>query len=214
MATASNLVKDSRTLSAAGDIAVGITAVGGSGASSGAGVSPAEKQRRVDLALDLVLTNFPRDAVALRFRDRATWRDPDVLYVAARAFPSVLEGHARRGDVAVVGALIAQGIDPSAGDDAAIRAASEDGHLLVVERLLADPRVDPSADNNAAIRWASEDGHLAVVERLLADPRVDPSADNNAAIRWASEDGHLLVVERLLADPRVDPSADNNDAIR
>jgi hypothetical protein len=82
MAAASSLVKDSRDSSASGDIAVGIPAVGGSGASSGDGrrVSPAaEKQRRFDLALDLVLTNFPRDAVALRFRDRAAWRDPDVL---------------------------------------------------------------------------------------------------------------------------------------
>jgi hypothetical protein len=149
-------------MSATGDIAVGIAAVGGPGASSGAGVrrrvSPApaaESQRRVDLALDLVLTHFPRDAFALRFRDRAAWRDPDVLYVAARAFPSVLKGHARRGDVAVVGALIAQGIDPSAGADAAIRAASAEGHLAVVERLLADPRVDPAAKDNAAIHWAS-----------------------------------------------------------
>jgi hypothetical protein len=56
--------------------------------------------------------------------------------------------------------------------DSAIRIASFNGHLAVVERLLADPRVDPSAKDNAAIRWASKKGHLAVVERLLADPRV------------------------------------------
>jgi hypothetical protein len=179
-------------MSATGDIAVDTTAVGGSGASSVAGdgrrISPAaEMLRRFDLALDLVLANFPRDAITLRFRDRAAWRDPDVLHVAAKAFPSVLEGHARRGDVDVVGALIAQGIDPSAGDDAAIRAASAWGHLAVVERLLEDPRVDPAAGDNFAIRAASEEGHLAVVERLLADPRVDPAADDNRAIRAASK---------------------------
>jgi hypothetical protein len=160
MAAASNIVTDSRNSSATGDIAVGIPAVGGSSASSGAGdgrrVSPAaEMQRRFDLALDLVLINFPRDAIALRFRDRAAWHDPDVLFVAAKAFSSVLKGLARRGDVAVIGALIAQGIDPSAGDNAAIRAASEAGHLAVVERLLADPRVDPAADDNYAIGIAS-----------------------------------------------------------
>jgi hypothetical protein len=54
----------------------------------------------------------------------------------------------------------------------AIREASANGHLAVVERLLADPRVDPSADDNYAIREASSNGHLSVVERLLADPRV------------------------------------------
>jgi hypothetical protein len=64
------------------------------------------------------------------------------------------------------------------------------GHLFIVERLLADPRVDPSADNNCAIRWASSKGHLAIVERLLADPRVDPVAGNNAAIGGASAEGH------------------------
>jgi hypothetical protein len=41
------------------------------------------QQRRFDLALDLVVANFPRDAIALRFRDRAAWRDPDLLYLAA-----------------------------------------------------------------------------------------------------------------------------------
>jgi hypothetical protein len=216
-ATASKLVIDSQNMSATGDIAVGIPAAGNSGASSGAGdgrrVSPAaETQRRFDLALDLVLANFPRDAVALRFRDRAAWRDPDVLHVAARAFPFVLEGLARRGDVAVVGALIAEGIDPSAGDNCALRAASEEGHLAVVERLLTDPRVNQSA--NDAIVLASMNGHLSVVERLLADPRVDPAVEDGLAIRFASAMGHLAVVECLLADPRVDPSAAENDAIR
>jgi hypothetical protein len=88
------------------------------------------------------------------------------------------------------------------------------GHLSVVERLLADPRVDPSVYNNAAIRNACLSGLLSVVERLLADPRVDPSAYDNYAMRWASENGRLSVVERLLADPRVDPVADDNAAIR
>jgi ankyrin repeat protein len=147
-------------MSATSAIAVGITAVGGSGATSGAGdsrrVSPAaEKQRSFDFALDLILTHFPRDAVALRFRDRAAWRDPDVLFVTAKAFSSVLKGHARRGDVDVVGALIAQGIDPSAGGNCALRAASENGRLAIVEHLLADPRVDPSADNNLTIQCTS-----------------------------------------------------------
>jgi len=104
-------------------------------------------------------------------------------------------------------------IDPSAENNYAIRVASENGHLAVVNRLLADERVDPSADNNFAIRWASENGHLAVVNRLLQDERVDPSALDNNAIQWASHNGHLAVVERLLADERVDPSADNNYAI-
>ena len=70
------------------------------------------------------------------------------------------------------------GLDPSADDNYAIRAASENGHIAVVDRLLQDGRVDPSADDNHAIRMASHCGHIAVVDRLLQDGtgRVDPSA--------------------------------------
>ena len=121
-------------------------------------------------------------------------------------------------------------VDPSMGDNQAIREASGKGHLAVVDRLLQDPRVNPSADNNEAIRVASSYGHLAVVDRLLQDPvpsdpfrgdsrpsirrDVDPSAYGNCAIREASENGHLAVVDRLLQDPRVDPSLWDNQAIR
>jgi hypothetical protein len=46
----------------------------------------------VDLALDLVLMNFPRDAMQLRFRDRASWTDPELRYLFATTFPRVLAG--------------------------------------------------------------------------------------------------------------------------
>jgi surface antigen len=105
-------------------------------------------------------------------------------------------------------------VDPSAEDNYAIRWASQNGHLAVVERLLKDERVDSSANDNHAIRSSSEKGYVAVVERLLQDERVDPSAEDNYAIKMASRNGHVAVVERLLADKRVDPSAENNYAIR
>jgi hypothetical protein len=122
----------------------------------------------------------------------------------------------QRGDEKEVDELLQEGnrLNPSVDNNLAIRCASENGNLAVVNRLLQDERVDPSANNNWAIRWASQNGHLAVVDRLLQDTRVDPSACNNCAIRWASEYGNLAVVDRLLQDPRVDPSADNNWAIR
>jgi hypothetical protein len=46
----------------------------------------------VVLALDLVLMNFPRDAMQLRFRDRASWTDPELRYLFAATFPRVLAG--------------------------------------------------------------------------------------------------------------------------
>jgi len=85
-------------------------------------------------------------------------------------------------------------IDPLADDNYAIRFTSLNGHLAVVNVLIADPRVNPSADNNFAIHWASARGHIDVVKVLLVDPRVDPSADDNYAIRLASLNGHTDVV--------------------
>jgi len=63
-------------------------------------------------------------------------------------------------------------VDPSAGDNEAIRRAFKNGHDKVVALLLKDPRVDPSANNNEAIKWASFNGHDKVVVLLLKDPRV------------------------------------------
>ena len=66
-------------------------------------------------------------------------------------------------------------VDPSADEQYAIRWASGNGHLPVVERLFQDPRVDPSAEKQSAIRSASQNGHVEVIRFLLHDPRVDPS---------------------------------------
>jgi len=57
-------------------------------------------------------------------------------------------------------------------DSFALRWASCNGHLPVVERLLQDVRVNPAARDNLAIRLASASGHLSVVERLSQDARV------------------------------------------
>ena len=91
-------------------------------------------------------------------------------------------------------------VDPSARYNDAIRQASKNGHIEVVNRLLQDPRVDPSARDNYAIRFASINGHIEVVNRLLQDNRVDPSDRDNWAIRHASYSGHIEVVNRLLQD--------------
>ncbi len=81
------------------------------------------------------------------------------------------------GDVEIVDELIHRGYNPSTNNNLAIRLASENGHLPVVNRLLQDNRVNPTADNNYAIRWASLNGRLPVVKRLLQDDRVRNSLD-------------------------------------
>ena len=109
------------------------------------------------------------------------------------------EAYTKSDDVELVNMLIENTeIDISATNNYAIRIASQNGHVAVVNRLLQDVtgRVDPSALNNYAIRYASENGHNAVVDRLLQDGRVDRSADRNYVFRLASENGHVDVVEK------------------
>jgi hypothetical protein len=88
--------------------------------------------------------------------------------------------------------------DPAEDDNYPIRAASRDGRIAIVNRLLQDERVNPAAHDNEAIIDASRNGHSEVVNRLLQDPRVVPAAHDNAALRLASHFGHLDVVNRLL----------------
>ena len=118
-------------------------------------------------------------------------------------------------DVVLLATLLQlQDFDPSDADNFAIRFASENGYLEVVQLLLQNERVDPSADDNYAIRLASYNGHMDIVRLLLQDVRVDPSADNNFAIRWASESGRLEVIQLLVQDERVDPSAYDNCSLK
>ena len=89
----------------------------------------------------------------------------------------------------------------------ALQAASEGGHLDVVERLLsAKADVNAAAAGSVgrtALQAASEGGHLDVVERLLsAKADVNAAAASSVgrtALQAASEGGHLDVVERLLS---------------
>lgn len=97
-----------------------------------------------------------------------------------------------------------------AGDqhDRALRAACQNGHLEIVNLLLACPSVNPATFDNDAIVMAASFGHVDVVDRLLTDPmgRVDPAARQNLAIVGAAGNGHYAATERLLRDPRVNPS--------
>ena len=154
----------------------------------------------------------------------------------------ILSESAKFGHANVVEVLLAAGCDPRFSSNSAVRFASENGHLAVVEVLLAwkgeenpfdwEPmvsneqliRVDPTAKRNYAIIAASRNGRLEVVKALLAwegpnGERVNPTVMGNSAVRFASENGHLAVVKALLAwegpnDKRVNPTAHDNYAVR
>jgi len=147
-----------------------------------------------------------------RSRSRAFWTH----WRDVRPSPSLKDWcpMVRRGHVAHVAMALRCGADPSANSQFAIRAASEHGHVAVVNLLLRDVRVDPSAVRQYAMGLASRNGHVEVLDRLLCDARVDPGANDQWAIRWASREGHADVVKRLLRDARVNPSAWHQYAVR
>ena len=138
----------------------------------------------------------------------------DFQNLSAPQIRKIIDYIIEHNDIQTLNYVLDRNMDPSANDNEAIRFASREGHLEIVERLLKDPRVDPGSSYNWAIREASREGHLEVVERLLKDPRVDPGSSYNWAIREAISNDHPAVVERLLQDRRVNPSVDNNYAIR
>lgn len=87
--------------------------------------------------------------------------------------------------------------------------AAEQGHLAVVQRLLAHPGKIVSGDSTGittALAAAASGGHLPLVEYLLARG-ADPGSRNNEALRRAAAGGHTAVVTRLSAADRADPGA-------
>ena len=113
--------------------------------------------------------------------DRDCSKRTDLFYYQSPKKLELFQRACKISKINIVKSLLPH-VDPSAGNNLAIRLASHYGKTEVVKILLLDKRVDPSADNNYAIQWASINGHNEVVKILLVDPRVDPSADNNLAI--------------------------------
>ena len=94
---------------------------------------------------------------------------------------------------------IQAGADVHANNDDALRWASENGHLSVVE-FLVKAGANVHADNDYALRMASESGNLPVVQ-VLVKAGANVHADNDYALRWASMYGHLPVVKFLKTLP-------------
>lgn len=92
-------------------------------------------------------------------------------------------------------------------NDEALRVAAAGGHLEVVARLLADPRVSPaSGDACPAFEVAVHRGHVGVARVLLADARCVLGDFAYRALHIAAGQGNAAMVDLLLRDGRCDPS--------
>jgi ppGpp synthetase/RelA/SpoT-type nucleotidyltranferase len=112
------------------------------------------------------------------------------------------------GDYRKVKQLLKDGVDVNAasyGQTTALHHASQNGHVQVVELLLARDELDVNAADNSqrtALCYASGKGYVQVVELLLARDGVNMNAagyGQMTALHYASRDGHVQVVELLLA---------------
>ena len=151
------------------------------------------------------------------------------------------------GSAEIIGAIASSskaaqvGGDLAASDNHVLRVAAQEGHVEVVELLLAKKEedtelygdIDPAAKDNAAIQIASQNGRIEVVKLLLMKKEngpesyggIKPAAGDNYAIRWASANGYVKMVEYLLEKKegdvdnehgyqKIDSAAENNKAIR
>jgi len=83
--------------------------------------------------------------------------------------------------------------------------AYHNGYPLVVEHLLAQPKIGPDLARHTGatpLFIACQKGHKEVVSVMLADQRVDPNKprNNRSTPLWiACQNGQLVVVQLLLA---------------
>ena len=113
------------------------------------------------------------------------------------------------GDVAVIGSIVAAGVDEhgtpllearNKGNtrlvDQALVNAAEHGSVQAVELLLASG-ADLHAGDDEALRKASRLGH-AVIVQLLIQHGANVGAHDSRALHWASANGRVDVMQVLL----------------
>jgi len=66
----------------------------------------------------------------------------------------------------VLDMLIKEGANVNAGDETALRWASENGHLEVV-KYLVNKGADIHTEGECVLRWSANNGHLKIVKYLL-----------------------------------------------
>jgi hypothetical protein len=78
------------------------------------------------------------------------------------------------GNLEMVISCLANGVDPSLGQNVGIQKASGSGHISIVDLLVHEPlkRVDPSSFHNFAIQIARLYNRAEVENLLIQDPRV------------------------------------------
>jgi len=96
-------------------------------------------------------------------------------------------------------------IDPSFGNNKAIRLASKLGHHSLVRYFISlgsEYGIDPTVCNNESLRMAVTRNHKQTVRELLKYPKVDPYINSGMLLRLAVKHNYVEIVEYLKNDER------------
>lgn len=156
-----------------------------------------------------------RAAAVIQEVERSEWGRHE-RRVGRRGLGLLLREAALRGDLARVEELLGRGADANALDGAnpglcrPLLAASAQGHVAVVERLLcagARPEL-PNVQGRTPLHLAADQGHAETVLRLVqaGAPREAKDLFGQTPLHLAGWQSHGDVVERLLA-AGADPNA-------
>ncbi|KAJ3322563.1 hypothetical protein HDV06_002940 [Boothiomyces sp. JEL0866] len=94
---------------------------------------------------------------------------------------------------------------PQFKNNYAIRMASTNGYVSIVESLLGDKRVNPAANGNQALLGAIKNGHERIVEMLLNDFRVNISNQERLIFKTCCEYNRVKILYQMMNDKRFNP---------
>lgn len=102
-------------------------------------------------------------------------------------------------------------MQPSARQNQPLRLAAANGHLAVVELLLADSRELQPAGTGRALAGACAGAHTAVAQRLLDDSRVSCSDAADDVLTGAIQSGKIELIELVTTHPRTQAAFNSKD---
>ncbi|KAJ3092363.1 hypothetical protein HK102_008152 [Quaeritorhiza haematococci] len=101
-------------------------------------------------------------------------------------------------DDKVAKVLIRFGVDPAAGDQAALCYACYEGDIDRVQHIVNEATVDIHEGDDEALVWACKRGHPDVVKFLL-QAGADPNGRDGLGLTMASRNRHSRVIDLLLS---------------
>lgn len=100
-------------------------------------------------------------------------------------------------------ALLEVGIDPTTDNNYALRHASKNGCIDIVQLLVKDPRVNLNDENGSPLLHAVANGHIRIVKLLLEEEHTDPTLGYLRSLKAAYHFGHSDILEMLIQDSRI-----------